>query len=185
METYDNKQMAELKQNEHYFRHIYYVVLAWKLICEYMISHDLITEEEFRKINHLIAWHDNSKISEEERCGYQKLYLKNKSEEEKREVLSAIYHHKKNNLHHYESLKDYHGDDWKCYVIELICDYIAMGWELENSLFEYYEEFKEKIDLPKEYKEYLENVLNILKESCYDEIQHPLSRELENKLFSQ
>ena len=38
-----------------------------------------------------------------------------------------------------------------------------MGWESNNYILEYYEVAKNKIDLPEEYKEYLEIILDIIR----------------------
>lgn len=93
----------------------------------------------------------------------------------KEEFKKAVEHHKNNNLHHFESLRNYSGSDWKCYIIEMICDYIAMGWELGVYIFEYYDKDREKIELPHEYKTYLEHVLNILKTPSMSAINEPLT----------
>lgn len=178
-----NLHDAKINHDIHYFRHTYLVVLAWMVIREYLLSSSAITLEELERINMLIAWHDNSKIFPEERNGYAKrFYLNDDSVEAKEEGNLAVKHHKDNNLHHFESLKDYCGEDWKCYVVEMVCDYIAMGWEFKNYLFEYYEENKDKIILPQEYKEYLEYVLKIIKKNCFDIVESPMTYELETQI---
>ena len=175
----------EKKYGEHYFAHTYYVVLAWKLIRRVLLDKKTISEREYKIINHLVAWHDNSKISELEFKPYALgLYSQDKDTKEVHDDFKeAINIHKSSNLHHFESLKNYKGNDWKCYIIELICDYIAMGWEFKNYLLEYYQANKESIELPKEYKEYLEYVISIIKDTCYDEVERPMDCELEMKLF--
>ncbi len=57
----------------------------------------------------------------------------------------------------------------------MVCDYIAMGWEFGIYIFEYYDENREKIQLPQEYKMYLEQVLNLLKEPLMSIIEGPLT----------
>lgn len=59
----------------------------------------------------------------------------------------------------------------------MICDYIAMGCEFNKYIFEYYEENKEEIDLPVQYKEYLNELLNLLK----DRSMHYISESLTKK----
>lgn len=171
---------------DYYARHTYLVVLAWKYIQDILLEHNLITEEEFIKINNLIIWHDNSKISKEEFIPYacrfypseevlspeETAYIKSKFKE-------AVKHHKENNIHHYETLRNYQGEDWRCYIIEMICDYIAMGWQFDNYLFEYYESIKEKLNFPLEYAEYLNNVLAILKDPSMHYIEEPLTMKRE------
>lgn len=162
----------------HYIKHTYYVVLAWKGIQDILIEKNLITEDEFEKINQLITWHDNSKISKEEWRPYARKFNPIGSQDIDKVKIGfkeAVHHHKKNNFHHFESLKDYKGIDWKCYIIEMICDYIAMGWEFNNYIFDYYESNKEKIKLPVKYKEYLEEVLTTLKISSLSFLEEPIT----------
>ena len=165
---------------EHYAKHTYYVVLAWKEIQSVLIEQGLISEEEFQKINQLIIWHDNSKISEDEWLPYARRFYSSHGNEEsvKRDFKKAVAHHKKENLHHFESLKNYFGPDWKCYIVEMVCDYIAMGWEFGKYIFEYYEENRNQIELPARYQEYLDWVLNSLRESTiYSYLEESLSQK--------
>lgn len=186
MKTVEDNHEIEVKYMEHYFTHTYFCVLAWKAIRNELLEAKVITESEFSLINHLVAWHDDSKISEEEFGPYAVgLYSESKDDPEiHSQLIEAIKHHKENNIHHHETLANYKGDDWKCYVVELICDYIAMGWEFKNYLFEYYQANKDKINLPPEYKEYLELVMSIIREKCYENVESPMSLELEMKLFN-
>jgi len=178
------KDYDEKKYFMHYLKHTYFVVLAWKSIQDILIKNDLINEKEFNKINELILWHDNSKISKKEWTSYARMFysIKNQNMDDiKKEFKEASKRHKKNNLHHFESLKDYKGPDFKCYIIEMICDYIAMGWEFNNYIFEYYEQNKEKINLPILYQEYLDNVLEIIKEVNF--INEPLTQKRISYLY--
>ncbi len=171
---------------DHYMKHTYYVVLAWKEIRNLLMEQKLIGEEEFEKINRLIIWHDHSKIGEEEWLPYAERFYSNQGNEEsvKSEFRKAVSHHKKENLHHFESLKGYTGSDWKCYIIEMICDYIAMGWEFGKYIFEYYEENREQIELPPAYQEYLDQVLLTLRESSiYSYLEESLSQKRMTYLY--
>lgn len=175
-----NKDCNELLHFTHYMKHTLYVVLAWKEIQDIILDNNLINEEEFKKINQLIIWHDNSKISKEEWLPYARQFNPlgyADSNKVKKEFKQAVTHHKKNNLHHFESLKNYIGPDWKCYIIEMICDYIAMGWEFDNYIFEYYEKSKEKIVLPTLYQNYLDEILNALKCPSMHYINEPLTKK--------
>lgn len=181
----ENTLEMEMNYLEHYFTHTYFCVLAWKAIRKELLDTKVITEEELSFINHLIAWHDNSKISDEEFHPYAAFFYPGSKDDPKirEDFLEALKHHKANNIHHFETLANYKGSDWKCYVIELICDYIAMGWEMNNYLFEYYSLNRDKINLPSLYKEYLESVLEIIRARCYDVVERPMDAELERKLF--
>lgn len=152
--------------------HNYYVVLAWKIIRKELLKAKVINEAEYIFINKLIAWHDDY-VMENYKGDPKKMHFI-ESFNEGNEGLDRTF----------ESLADYHGDDWKCYVIELICDYIAIGWENKNFLFEYYKKNKDMIDMPSEYREYLEFVLNIIREKCYEDVEHPMTLELETKIFN-
>lgn len=169
----------------HYSKHTHLVVIAWKLIRDFLFSSGVITDEEYEKINNHIIWHDNSKIDEDEWAPYVRKFGSHEplSDEEKLKFKEAVKRHKQKNLHHYESLRDYKGDDWRCYIIEMICDYIAMGWEFDNYIFEYYESVKEKIDLPQEYKEYFESVLSVLRSTSMHYIEEPITEDVVVELF--
>lgn len=174
----------EMQYCLHYTKHCCYVVLAWKQIQNALINNNLITSDEFNKIDDLIIWHDNSTIESDEWIPYvNKFFGKDYDKECEEEFKEAVRRHKERNLQHYESLKDYKGDDWRCYIVEMICDYIAMGWEFNSYIFEYYEEVKSKIDLPLEYKEYLDAVLNVLKDPSLHSLEEPMTEEAEARLY--
>jgi hypothetical protein len=171
---------------KYYQRHTYYVVLAWKDIQNILIENGIINEDEFNRINHLILCHDNSKIDEEEFEAYGTKFYPLKSdvpivqEDIDTAFKAAWAHHKANNIHHHQTLKDYQGSDWKCFLIEMLCDWIAMGWETGTLASDYYQMHKEKIDLPIEYKVLLEELLNLINKSeCYANGQFSNEKEAE------
>lgn len=171
---------------EHYMKHTYYVILAWKEIQSTLIEEGLVSKDEFQKINQLILWHDHSKISGEEWLPYARRFYSNQGNEEsvRQEFKKAVTHHKRENIHHFESLKDYSGTDWRCYIVEMVCDYIAMGWEFGKYIFEYYEENKSQIELPSRYQEYLEWILKVLRESSiYSYLEEPMSQKRMTYLY--
>ena len=180
-----DKATRDLKYFMHYVKHTYFVVLAWKAISEELWQRNMLTEQEFKKTNNLIIWHDQSKMNKNEWDAYAKRFYGNQKDDETIIAFKeAVKEHKAKNLHHYESLKDYKGDDWKCYIIELVCDYIAMGWEFENYILEYYDSIKEKIELPNDYKAYLECILNILREpKMIEVVEKPLTEDKQAKLY--
>ncbi len=158
-----------MKYFEYYANHTYGVVLAWQDIRDILIDNNLINEVEFNHINNLIIWHDNSKISKEEFEAYALKYfpVEFKDTEFEQEKIENAYktawqHHKDNNLHHWQTLKDYKGLDWKCYIVDAVCDWIAMGWATGNLVNDYYEKNKGKIILPIEYRAFLEKVLGLI-----------------------
>ena len=174
------KDYNEKEYFQHYFKHTYFVVLAWKQIQDILIENHIISENEFNQINQLVIWHDNSKISADEWVPYARKFhpMGNQdSDKVSAEFKKAVEHHKNNNLHHFESLKNYKGPDWRIYIIEMVCDYIAMGWEFGVYIFEYYEQNREKIDLRPEQKEYLEQVLNLLRNPSMHFIEVPITEK--------
>lgn len=173
---------------KYYWRHIHYVVLAYNYIEPTILANDLLNSDEYEYLHRLISNHDLSKVSKEELVFYARYFFpigEHDINKDKKEFKIAVAHHKKNNLHHYESLKNYNGSYWKCYIIELICDYIAMGWQFDNYLFDYYNANKENIDLPKNYKDFLEYVLTLLDTPSKKYIKEPMtfSRECELELY--
>ena len=179
-----SKETRDLKYFEHYAKHTRFVTLAWKAICEELWNRGMLTEKEFEETNKHIIWHDQSKMDKSEWDFYaERLFGDKVDVEVKDRFKEAIREHKAKNLHHFESLKDYKGDDWRCYVVELVCDYIAMGWEFDNYILEYYDSVKEEIELPSKYKAYLEQILNILREpQLFEVVESPLTEEREINL---
>lgn len=175
----------EMENLLHIQKHTLYVVVAWKYIREELWDRDLLDEGEFEKTNLLITWHDTSKVTKEEWGAYsERLYGDNKSDPTiKANFKEAVKKHKERNLHHYESLRDYKGNDWKCYVVELVCDYIAMGWELDNYILEYYDKVKDEINLPPEYKSYLETILSMLREDSLSAVEKPITKEFISEIL--
>ena len=109
--------------------------------------------------------HDLSKYSEEEFYAYRKyLYPINKQEKEnaKEEFEKAWEHHWKNNDHHWEHRQNdtEFTKETKLAILENICDWLAMGYRP----IEYYNKIKDKINLPKEQINFLEKILEELKE---------------------
>ena len=168
----------EIAYLAHYTKHIFLVALAWLQIRNFLQEKNLITEEEKNQIDTLIINHDQSKKTPEEWIAYARYFHPKgnmSKQERKKSFQKAVAIHKQRNLHHYESLREYKGPDYKCYLIEMVCDYIAMGWEFGNDLFSYYDKKNETIDLPFLYKEYLNEVIETLKHPSIKGIKEPFS----------
>lgn len=149
------------KYSMHIEKHQWYVLYAWIILGNNLLNLGYINDDEYDYIQELIQFHDSSKLSYDEFIPYARKFYGRKpnTERVKFEFREAVRRHKMRNLHHYESLKDYKESDWKYYAIELICDYIAMGWEFGTYITEYYDSVKDKIDLPYEYKSYIEDII--------------------------
>ena len=174
------------KYFEYYMNHTYNVVLAWKAIQDILLENEIINEDEFTKINMLIAWHDNSKINSDEFSAYGAKFFPVK---EAKDIGSAEDFklawdvHKSKNLHHHQSLNNYTESDWKCYIVEMICDWIAMGFETDTSACKYYEQQRENIVLPDEYRMLLEKILSCINAADDDVYKKPNSKTEARLIF--
>jgi len=150
----------------YYFNHTYNVVLAWKDIQQTLLENKVINKLEFDKINELIIWHDNSKISKEEFEAYGLKFFPLGATEFDEEIFKKAWqHHKENNLHHHQTLKEHKGQYHICYLVEMICDWIAMGWETNNLAQDYYQNNKEKIDLCEDDKNIIKYIFELIKQN--------------------
>lgn len=151
---------------KHVLNHKKLVYTAWLYIGDTLYELGFIDENDMIAINNLITRHDDSKLQRDEFCPYAKRFYgpKPKDLDVKANFKSAVRLHKGRNLHHYEALKSYKGNNWKHYAIELICDYIAMGWEFNDYICEYFETAKEglKNELPEPYYIFIERIIRII-----------------------
>lgn len=156
------------KYLEHVIDHKSMVYIAWLYIGDTLCKLGFINEDDMGNINELIIEHDDSKLQSDEFSPYAKRFNgpKPKDLDVKANFKDAVKLHKGRNLHHYEALKSYEGENWKHYAVELICDYIAMGWEFHNYICEYFELVKEELknDLPEEYYNFIESIISIIPE---------------------
>lgn len=163
---------------KHVLNHKEMVYIAWIYIANTLHSLGFINENDMNNINNLIICHDDSKLQKDEFIPYAKRFNgpKQKDAKTKTNFKKAVQLHKERNLHHYETLKLYNGENWKCYAIELICDYIAMGWEFNNYIFEYFQQVKDelKMNLPNEYFNYIESIINVISQRL-DLTEKPLT----------
>ena len=166
----DHNQIPQYykKYLEHILNHKEMVFIAWIYIGDSLCEMGFINEEDIYYINELIINHDDSKFQIEEFIPYAKKYNGHKQKDQMFQINfnDAVKLHKDRNLHHYETLNSYKGNDWKYYAIELICDYIAMGWEFDNYICEYFEKVKDKLkkELPENYYNYIESIIKIIPE---------------------
>lgn len=154
---------------EHILRHKEMVYIAWLYIADTLYNLGFINENDMVDINALIINHDNSKLESDEFIPYAKRFNgpRPKNPNVKSNFKAAVKLHKERNLHHYEALKLYESENWKQYAIELVCDYIAMGWEFSDYIYEYFQKVKDELknSLPKEYYNYIESIINAIPEN--------------------
>ena len=121
------------------------------------------TEADYEELYDRVINHDSDKFSDALFEIYRKyLYPVNKAEKEaaRAEFEEAVDDHKNNNRHHWqariEDNPDEFTDDQKMDCFEEVLDMIArMG---EQSL-DYFEGFKNNMDIPAVQKEFMENIL--------------------------
>lgn len=104
----------------------------------------------FNKIDLEIKNHDLSKFSAEEFTQYRMAFYPAESENGFDDS-NSWKHHIRNNPHHWENwTKSGSSNDWEIDCVHMVVDWVAMGYRFEDSARDYYENFKDRIALPKE-----------------------------------
>lgn len=147
-------------------RHYDNVQTAWNLIqtkCKGKGFRFLTDDFCWHQINYDIVNHDYSKLSKEEFTAYRRKFFPTNTEkmlessdskgdlkeQVEKDFLKAWHHHKNNNLHHWQSWtaqKPTPYDD--CFVVMMMVDWVAMGFEFGDTAKSYYEKNKDQIKLP-------------------------------------
>lgn len=103
-------------------------------------------------INENIKHHDMSKLSINEFIQYRQYFHPTGDETPNKDLMQdAWLHHLGNNPHHWQYRADrdfYYPNQELIYLIENICDWMAMGYEFGDTAKEYYEKNKKDIMLP-------------------------------------
>lgn len=134
-------------------------------------------ECSFEFINISIKLHDISKLGKEEFDGYRKSFFPTDEEEYyansvygcsakhffKEEFDKAWEHHKSVNKHHWQNWTKGTSDIYtNCHIVEMICDWMAMGMKFGDTAQSYYEGNKDKIDIPKNSEEFMYEIFGRL-----------------------
>lgn len=135
-------------------RHYDNVQKAWKVIQEKCKDMSFIRDEAtFWALNHDIEHHDISKLDKEEFFAYRSYFYPTKLEiPNKAEFKEAWDHHLQNNDHHWQNWTKVYQEKSalpEICLVHNIVDWMAMGYEFNDTAQEYYESNKHKIDLPK------------------------------------
>lgn len=114
-----------------------------------------------------IEAHDESKYSKEEFEAYRKEFYPvcpEEKENNKAAFDEAWKHHYTNNLHHWNWWSESGNQDSMSliYVIEMICDWEAMGHQFGNTSKEWYNDNKHKINLGNRQREFAEALMDII-----------------------
>ncbi|MDL1971251.1 MAG: DUF5662 family protein [Candidatus Desulfofervidaceae bacterium] len=98
-----------------------------------------------------VCSHDISKFSQYEFTQYRKHFFPIEGEEPE-DFQKALEHHKANNTHHHETIKN----EIDC--LHMIINWTAMGYKFGNTSQEYYEKNKKRINLSQDF----DNTLGIV-----------------------
>lgn len=136
-------------------RHINNVEKAWKLIqekCSHI--HPLTDDWLWSNIDYAIKHHDVSKLSPEEFVQYRRQFypVDEMEKDRNKDAFKAAWrNHKARNHHHWETWANRKREDYPnqaaCNLVEMLVDWTAMGFEMEDSAEEYYEKMKKTINL--------------------------------------
>jgi adenosyl cobinamide kinase/adenosyl cobinamide phosphate guanylyltransferase len=154
------------KQKEYYNyikEHKNNVKKIWKLVKNKLDLSDLLNKE----ITKLINDHDLSKFSEKEFIPYQQNFYPDPNEKPNKEIFEKAWkHHYENNPHHWEFwIQDGHSLLMPIkFIIEMLCDWSAMGLKFKDLPSEYYEKNKEKIKINEKVKSVLIHYLPVFDE---------------------
>lgn len=136
-------------------RHYDNVQKAWALInerCSNKSFRFLSDDFVWGLINENIKNHDLSKLSPEEFTQYRQFFFPADGETKNKELMNLAWsHHCDNNYHHWQNWTGCKFQDpysAEIYLIENIVDWMAMGFEFNDTAKEYYEKNKDEINFP-------------------------------------
>ena len=153
--------------------HALNVQLAWeelKMKCQDMrfIWDDFI----FFSIDAEIKNHDMSKMSQYEFIQYRRVFFPTELEAKsgKYSMYAAWEHHKKHNLHHWESwtknisLWGNNPYKWEIHCVHMVVDWMAMAYKKGDTAEQYFEANKDKINIPEYAIRFIYEIFGRLKE---------------------
>ena len=150
------EQIQKFREYLDYIEHHYNnVQKAWALINE------KCKDNNFRFMENKSLWlmidddvkkHDLSKLSAAEFTQYRQYFFSIEGEVKDKDTFKRAWeHHKTNNIHHWENWtkKEYDALQGEAYLVMMLVDWIAMGFEFGNTARSHYEKNQDKIPLPK------------------------------------
>lgn len=159
------------KYTQYIKEHQGFVKDAWMDLQKYCSDMPYVMDDYLRYfITDLISKHDESKLSLEEYEGYRKYFHPTETDDltnKDAEYQVAWEHHYSNNPHHWEYWTIYDAEKERdgvrfireCYMVEMVCDWMAMSKKFNNSVHEWYDENKDEIILIPEDRILVENIL--------------------------
>lgn len=134
-------------------QHYNNVQKAWQILQDKCKDMRFIYDDfVFGCIDANIKRHDESKLSVEEFVQYRQFFYPVLGEKKNRTLFTSAWaNHLNKNLHHWQSwtsqdFKDPYSAE--IYLVENICDWMAMGFEKGDNAKEYYESNKDSINMP-------------------------------------
>ncbi len=180
-----NNEELELIQkrkeySEYINRHKRNIKIAFKKLTDFISAkyRNLLTSDEIVTLQEQILHHDDSKFSEFEFEPYRKHFFPCSFEDKRKynkEFYDAVLHHYNNNDHHPQNPSRKEGLN-KIACIHNVLDWIAMSYEFNDNIWEFYNSSKVKSILNLEEKAYIEDLIRIIKanrEYFYDEFSIP------------
>ncbi len=145
------------------------IIQAYKRFKSFIAKCDTcinLNNKELECLKNDIIHHDDSKFSESEFEAYRKHYFpcsfEKEGKTEKIEFEKAKIHHYQNNNHHPQHPSRKKGLN-KVACIHNVLDWIAMSYKYNEKVWEYYESSEIKNILNPLEKEYIEQILNLIK----------------------
>lgn len=144
------------------------VLRAWLEMQAKCASEDFVRDKnQFVQINEMIYRHDLSKFSKEEFTQYRLKFYPCQNEQQNDDDFSfAKKHHYANNTHHWQYWvgKNYEDDkELRLYsMLEMICDWQAMGYKKGGNALEHYLKMKDRIILHEADRVFVERISAML-----------------------
>lgn len=171
--------VSKLEQEQAYIKYIdnhkQNVIKAWESIKHNLSTINCIKRYEIAfkcgdclsLIDNLIQTHDSSKTQPEEFEAYRKYFYPVSDEEKensKEEFDKAWKHHYTNNLHHWNWWYESGNINSMSlpFVIEMICDWMAMGYQFNNTAKDWYYKNKNNIHLGELQEKFVEDFLELI-----------------------
>jgi hypothetical protein len=174
LSNFFKKRKLNKEYKQYINEHIANVQKAWNELQE-LAKNECFTfyYDDFinRQICYLIDNHDQDKYNHNIFDSYRKNFFpineKEKKKNKKRFEFAWKYHWT-NNPHHHQFWKSfdivwgkYPQIPYQCFLIEMICDWQAMGYKFGDNAYEYYYANKDDIFIYPEWVEYLESILEL------------------------
>lgn len=147
--------LEQIKKTREYLdyieEHVLNVRRAWQEIQEKCKDMNIVYDDFlYNWLGDEVERHDLSKMSEQEFVQYRKAFYP-ATPEHKYDMSDAWEHHKKHNPHHWANWTKkeyYHPNEWSVHCTHMVIDWMAMGYKFGDTVQEYYEKNRDKIELP-------------------------------------